>query len=269
MYTGFKNDIVSSGIMSKVEIIPVGAPLGSGDLSPEYSRDGSTKMHAVDNSVGFTPENVVTAPTFTMLGVSFRDMLIGALVAVGKDDTLPVLTGIKFEWSNNEITVITTDRYRMVVGVTRKESYAVTVGEGGFLLPRTVAAELVKVLPKKIAWNNSEHDMITVTLVGRDTVTIEYGDPSERIVRPVRTIDGEFPKWRSLVPTDEMLSQGSVTFASYNPTYLADVAKIPHWKDAPIRFRFTTNLKPAMLDYVEAHNGVKWDYLLMPVRITG
>ncbi len=149
MYTGFKNDIVSSGIMSKVEIIPVGAPLGSGDLSPEYSRDGSTKMHAVDNSVGFTPENVVTAPTFTMLGVSFRDMLIGALVAVGKDDTLPVLTGIKFEWSNNEITVITTDRYRMVVGVTRKESYAVTVGEGGFLLPRTVAAELVKVLPKK------------------------------------------------------------------------------------------------------------------------
>ena len=269
MYTGFKNDIVSSGIMSKVEIIPVGAPLGSGDLSPEYSRDGSTKMHAVDNSVGFTPENVVTAPTFTMLGVSFRDMLIGALVAVGKDDTLPVLTGIKFEWSNNEITVITTDRYRMVVGVTRKESYAVTVGEGGFLLPRTVAAELVKVLPKKIAWNNSEHDMITVTLVGRDTVTIEYGDPGERIVRPVRTIDGEFPKWRSLVPTDEMLSQGSVTFASYNPTYLADVAKIPHWKDAPIRFRFTTNLKPAMLDYVEAHNGVKWDYLLMPVRITG
>jgi len=269
MYTGFKNDIVSSGIMSKVEIIPVGAPLGSGDLSPEYSRDGSTKMHAVDNSVGFTPEITVTTPTFTMLGVSFRDMLIGALVAVGKDDTLPVLTGIKFEWSNNEITVITTDRYRMVVGVTRKESYAVTVGEGGFLLPRTVAAELVKVLPKKIAWNNSEHDMITVTLVGRDTVTIEYGDPGERIVRPVRTIDGEFPKWRSLVPTDEMLSQGSVTFASYNPTYLADVAKIPHWKDAPVRFRFTTNVKPAMLDYVEAHNGVKWDYLLMPVRITG
>jgi len=268
MYTGFKNDIVSSGIMSKVEIIPVGAPLGSGDLSPEYSRDGSTKMHAVDNSVGFTPENVVTAPTFTMLGVSFRDMLIGALVAVGKDDTLPVLTGIKFEWSNNEITVITTDRYRMAIGVTRKESYAVTVGEGGFLLPRTVAAELVKVLPKKISWNNSEHDMVTVTLVG-DTVTIEYGDPGERIVRPVRTIDGEFPKWRSLVPTDEMLSQGSVTFASYNPTYLADVAKIPHWKDAPARFRFTTNVKPAMLDYVEAHNGVKWDYLLMPVRITG
>lgn len=261
MYTGFKNDIVSSGIMSKVEIIPVGAPLGSGDLSLAYSREGSTKMHAVDNSVGFTPK-------FTMLGVSFRDMLIGALVAVGKDDTFPALTGIKFEWSNNEITVITNDRYRMAIGVTRKESYAVTVGDGGFLLPRTVAAELVKVLPKKIAWNNGECDMITVTLVGRDTVTIEYGEPGERIVRPVRTIDGEFPKWRSLVPPDDMLSQGSVTFAFYDPAYLADVAKIPHG-DAPVRLRFTTNVKPAMLDYVEAHNGVKWDYLLMPVRITG
>ena len=258
MYTDFRKDIVDSGIMSKVEIIPVGAPLGESRNTVELS----------DNTNEANVETAVTTPQFTMLGVSFRDMLVGALVAVGKDDMLPVLTGIKFEWSDSEITVITTDRYRMAIGATRKESHTVTVGEGEFLLPRTVAAELIKVLPKKTSWNNSEHDMITVVLVGRDMVTVEYGDPGERIVRPVRTLDGEFPKWRSLVPTDDMLSQGSVTFASYNPAYLADVAKIPHWKDAPVRFRFTTNLKPAMIDYVDAHNGVKWDYLLMPVRLT-
>jgi DNA polymerase-3 subunit beta len=203
---------------------------------------------------------VSVVPSFTMPAATLRDVLTGGVVATGKDDMLPTLTGVRFSWADGgAVEVAATDRYRLVVGVTTTTGQ----NDGAFLLYRKHAMEIAKALPKPS--RGMPDGDVTVSVVN-DYVVFRIDTPDGVITRECRTLDGEFPKYHSLIPSDETLSGSGPDGFSCNPAYLADVAKIPHERNTPVTWRFQETHRPAVATYPE-HNGVSWKYLLMPVRI--
>jgi DNA polymerase III sliding clamp (beta) subunit (PCNA family) len=122
-------------------------------------------------------------------------------------------------------------------------------------------AELVKVLPKKYGM-----ELARVTLVG-DSIVFSNGDGVGAWSRTVPVLMGDFPRYRSLLPGLE--KTGEVAGIRFNPTFMADAAKIPHDRNTPITWRFTGENRPAVATYDRTQNGVDWQYLLMPVRPVG
>ena len=214
-----------------------------------------TDMHdAVDSGVA-------VVPSFTMGTVQLRDVLTGCLVAAGKDDTLPTLTGIRFSWVDGcYVEAASTDRYRLALAETSTTGQ----NDGAFLLSRHHAAELLKVLPKPSRLDR-DGVPVTVTVVDR-YVTFRIDTVEGSMTREYRLLDGEFPKYRSLSPGDDDLSGSMPEGFACNPAYLADVAKLPHDKGTPVRWRFQPKHAPAVASWSLPHNGVDWKYLLMPMR---
>lgn len=121
------------------------------------------------------------------------------LTSVGRDDTLPMLTGVRFE----DGEMVTTDRFRMS---------RITYAESGFtaLVPREVL------------------DLFTA---GKDQVTVEHGNTGVLVhnstewvrvsagnrsaIAPV--VDAEFPKYRQLIAGAD---EGATVFAQFRRTDL-------------------------------------------------
>jgi len=203
---------------------------------------------------------VSVVPSFTMAAATLRDVLTGGVVATGKDDMFPTLTGVRFSWADGgAVEIAATDRYRLVVGVTTTTGQ----NDGEFLLYRKHALEIAKALPKP-ARGMRDAD-ITVSVVDK-YVVFRIDTTEGSLTREYRTLDGEFPRYRSLIPSDDVLTGDVADGFSCNPAYMADVAKLPHERNTPVSWRFQNSLRPAVATYPE-HNGVSWTYLLMPVRI--
>jgi DNA polymerase III sliding clamp (beta) subunit (PCNA family) len=202
-------------------------------------------------------EDMVTVPGFTVDGATLRDLLVGGLVAAGKDSSLPTLTAVRLEWDTTELRVASTDRYRLVVGIVGPEFMSDVTGDGVAMIPRKDAAELVKMLPKK---TNAER--VSITVLG-DSVMVGNGSWS----RTVRMIDGDFPRYRSLIPGED--KHAATVSICFNPVFMADAAKIPYDRNVPIRWMFTGDNRPALGKYAQTDTGIDWMYLLMPVRLTG
>ena len=205
----------------------------------------------------------MAVPEFTIPAGVLRDMLAGALVAAGKDKTMPTICAVRIEWSTvplPTVTVTSTDRYRLAVGewsLSDSDDASHVDGDGAVLMPADMATALVKSLPKssgRIGW---ERATLTVS-DGVITVTWPGGSLTGVVV------DGDFPKWRSLIPSSDD-SEGTVNI-SFDPKYLSDVSKIPHGKGDPVKWTFRGATRPAVARY-GPHHGVEWLYLLMPVRL--
>lgn len=112
-------------------------------------------------------------------------------VAAGKDDTLPMLTGVRVEVSGGKITLAATDRFRLAV---RELEWA-----PGADMP----AELSALIPAKALADTAK------TSSGIGDVALAIGDGSGlfgfiadgRSVT-TRLLDAEFPKFRQLVPSE-------------------------------------------------------------------
>jgi len=203
---------------------------------------------------------VSVVPSFTMAAATLRDVLTGGVVATGKDDMFPTLTGVRFSWADGgAVEIAATDRYRLVVGVTTTTGQ----NDGEFLLYRKHALEIAKALPKP---SRGMPDADVTVSVVNDYVVFRIDTPEGVITRECRTLDGEFPRYRSLIPSDDALTGDVPDGFSCNPAYMADVAKLPHKINTPVTWRFQTGHRPAVATYSE-HNGISWTYLLMSVRI--
>jgi DNA polymerase III sliding clamp (beta) subunit (PCNA family) len=134
--------------------------------------------------------------------------------------------------------------------------------DGAFLLYRKHALEIAKALPKP-ARRAPDGDVTVSVVDGFAVFRIDTVEGST--TRECRLLDGQFPNYRSLIPSDETLSGSGPDGFSCNPAYMADVAKLPHERNTPVSWRFQSEHRPAVATYPE-HNGVSWTYLLMPVR---
>ncbi len=63
------------------------------------------------------PEGVAELPTTagTVLSSVFARAAAQVAIAAGKDDTLPMLTGVRFEIDGDRLTLAATDRYRLAI----------------------------------------------------------------------------------------------------------------------------------------------------------
>jgi DNA polymerase III sliding clamp (beta) subunit (PCNA family) len=200
-------------------------------------------------------------PGFTIPGHTLRDMLTAGLIAVGKDEGLPSLTGVRLEWSETvpELKVVSTDRYRLMVASADMDNVGTFGDDVAVSIHRKDVADLVKALPKLTRGRIPE--MVRVTVLG-DSVLVE----GEGWSRTFTALQGEFPKYRSLLPRED--TYAPVERISFNPKFLGDIAKIPGERNMPVTLRFVDERRP-MVGTVRGDNGVsEYLYLLMPVRLT-
>ncbi|OMC34127.1 DNA polymerase III subunit beta [Mycobacterium sp. GA-1841] len=132
-------------------------------------------------------------------GVVSSDLFAEAIgqvaVAAGRDDTLPMLTGIRVEISGESVVLAATDRFRLAVRELTWETSATDV-EAAVLVPAKTLAEAAKA--------GTDGNQVHLSLgagesVGKDGL---LGIRSNGKRSTTRLLDAEFPKFRQLLPTE-------------------------------------------------------------------
>jgi len=121
------------------------------------------------------------------------------VVAAGRDELLPVFTGVKVEFDGENLSLLATDRYRMALKeMTWNPSSK--VADTSALVPGKVLAETAKSMVGS--------DRITISLAevaaGEGLIGFEAESPAGVRQITTRLLDGEFPKLRHLmnIPDD-------------------------------------------------------------------
>lgn len=146
-------------------------------------------------------------------------------IAAGRDDTLPTLTGIRMEIDGSSIVLAATDRYRLAVRELQWQPAASST-QGELLIPAKTLADAAK------------------SLGGADAVTIALASEGDRLIgfegdrrrTTSRLLDGEFPKYRSLLPSE------SSTHATIDTAALVEAVKrvaLVAERNTPVRLNFS------------------------------
>lgn len=169
---------------------------------------------------------VMPASSGTIPGANLAAAVAQVAIAAGRDDTLPTLTGIRMEIEGASLVLAATDRYRLAVRELTWAPESASVSASALVLARTLA-ETAK------------------SLAGADVVHIALGSQSgaEGLMgfegagrrSTTRLLDGEFPKYRSLLP-NEIATAARVETAS-----LAEAVKrvsLVAERNTPVRLAF-------------------------------
>ena len=115
-------------------------------------------------------------------------------VAAGRDDTLPMLTGVRVEIEGGRLTLAATDRFRLAVRELNWQPEDESISTA-VLIPAKTLAEVAKTLAGsgtvEIALSAGD-GMLGMTGGGRRSTT--------------RLLDAEFPRFRQLIPTEHTTS---------------------------------------------------------------
>ncbi|HEV7647643.1 MAG TPA: DNA polymerase III subunit beta [Actinophytocola sp.] len=116
-------------------------------------------------------------------------------VAAGKDDTLPMLTGVRVEINGDKLTLVATDRFRLAMREftwTPDEGMA-NAGEVAVLVPARTLADAAKSLGTAGA-------TVELALAPGDGL-IGLSGSGRRTTS--RLLDTEFPRYRQLLPSEQ------------------------------------------------------------------
>ncbi|GAA1756503.1 MULTISPECIES: DNA polymerase III subunit beta [Streptomonospora] len=202
---------VSAQVSVDIDAEEAGTTLVSGRLLAEITRnlppqtvEISTDGAKVVVSCGSAKFTLLTLPVEDYPSLPAMPELTGSVgsdafaaavgqvaVAAGRDDTLPMLTGVRVEIEGGTVTLASTDRYRLAVRELAWKPENPDVSAVA-LVPAKTLADTAKSLTGgaevSIALSNAEsgEGMIGFEGGGRRTTT--------------RLLDGEFPKYRALLP---------------------------------------------------------------------
>ncbi|OBF38139.1 DNA polymerase III subunit beta [Mycobacterium sp. ACS1612] len=125
----------------------------------------------------------------------FAEAIGQVAVAAGRDDTLPMLTGIRVEISGEKVVLAATDRFRLAV---RELTWSTTSAdiEAAVLVPAKTLAEAAKAGADGADVHLS---LGSGSAVGADGL---LGIRSEGKRSTTRLLDAEFPKFRQLLPAE-------------------------------------------------------------------
>jgi DNA polymerase-3 subunit beta len=130
----------------------------------------------------------------TIASDAFAAAVAQVFVAAGRDDTLPVLTGIRVEIDGDTLTLAATDRYRLAVRELKWRPEA-----GAEAATALIPARTINDAAKTLATTGAE---VAIAL-GNDTQGAGMAGFSGGTRRTTtRLLEGEFPKYRSLIPAD-------------------------------------------------------------------
>lgn len=125
----------------------------------------------------------------------FAEAIGQVAVAAGRDDTLPMLTGIRVEISGERVVLAATDRFRLAVRELTWTARTPDV-EAAVLVPAKTLAEAAR--------TGADGNEVQLSLgagpsVGQDGL---LGIRSQGKRSTTRLLDAEFPKFRQLLPTE-------------------------------------------------------------------
>ncbi|HVE73976.1 MAG TPA: DNA polymerase III subunit beta, partial [Mycobacteriales bacterium] len=163
----------------------------------------------------------------TVEGDTFATAVAQVAVAAGRDDTLPVLTGVRMEIEGDQITLAATDRYRLAVRefAWRPESAGVSAA---VLVPARTLADAAKTLTSgpeivlSLSSGNAGEGILGLSGKDRQTTT--------------RLLDAEFVKYRAIMPTE------STSHATLPVSLFTEAAKrvaLVAERGTPLRCEFT------------------------------
>jgi DNA polymerase III subunit beta len=158
----------------------------------------------------------------------FADAVNQVALAAGRDDTLPVLTGVRVEIEGELVTLAATDRYRLAVRTLpwRPETPGLSATA---LVPARTLSETAKALTsgKEVSLALSTAG----TGAGEGMIGFEGG--GKRTTS--RLLEGEFPKYRSLLPS-ESSAKAEITTLPFVEA-VKRVALVAQ-RNAPVRLSF-------------------------------
>jgi DNA polymerase-3 subunit beta len=132
--------------------------------------------------------------TGTVDSALFAQAVSQVSVAAGRDELLPVFTGVRVEIDGDTLSLLATDRYRMAL---REFTWnpASALAEGAALVPARVLADTAKSM--------TSGDTVTLSLSGGESGDglVGFSGEGSSGVRETTTrlLDGEFPKVRHLM----------------------------------------------------------------------
>ena len=135
------------------------------------------------------------AATGTVDGERFAHAVVQAVTAAGRDDMLPVLTGVRLEIEGEQIALLATDRFRLSHRELGWRPHSPDLSAAA-LVPARVLADTAKALTG---------GQVTLSLAtgggGEGIIGFEGRVPGGFRRTTTRLLDGEFPKVRSLFPS--------------------------------------------------------------------
>ncbi len=129
----------------------------------------------------------------------FAHAVAQAVTAAGRDDMLPVLTGVRLEIDGSTMSLLATDRFRLS---QRELDWS----------PHTPDETLAALVPAKVLADTAKSltagSQVTIALssggAGEGLIGFEGNAPGGVRRTTTRLLDGEFPKVRSLFPAEKL-----------------------------------------------------------------
>ncbi|MFV2171921.1 DNA polymerase III subunit beta [Actinomadura sp. LOL_016] len=205
---------VSAQVSTEIDVEEAGTVLVSGRLLAEISRNlpphpveittdgakvmvrcGSAKFTLLTMPVEDYPTLPEMPPAAGSVGSDeFAAAVSQVAIAAGKDDTIPMLTGVRVEIEGETVTLASTDRYRLAVRELhwkpeRPDFSAVA------LVPAKTLADTAKSLT-----SGAEVSIALGGTSGAGDGMIGFAGGGRRTTS--RLLDGDFVKYRSLLPSE-------------------------------------------------------------------
>jgi DNA polymerase-3 subunit beta len=143
----------------------------------------------------------------------FAEAIAQVAIAAGRDDTLPMLTGIRVEISGEKVVLAATDRFRLAVRELTWSALAADV-EAAVLVPAKTLAEAAKA---GIDGSEVRLALGSGSGVGKDGLLGISGNGKRSTTR---LLDAEFPKFRQLLPAEH------TSVATINVAQLTEAIKL-------------------------------------------
>jgi DNA polymerase III sliding clamp (beta) subunit (PCNA family) len=136
------------------------------------------------------------------------DVLAAALVCVSSEETRYYLRGVHVQPDADDVVLVSTDGHRLFCGRCPLPPAGAVTPPTGFIIPTEAV---------KKALTGYKGLGIHLTRTG-DVWTL--GDVT------FKPVDGTFPEFRRVVPSQKTISEDLGKIAQFNPSYLADMGKI-------------------------------------------
>lgn len=198
--------------------------------------------------------------TGTLPADLFAEAISQVAIAAGRDDTLPMLTGIRVEITGDTVVLAATDRFRLAVRELTWSSSSPDI-DAAVLVPAKTLAEAAR--------TGTDGSDVRLSLgagsgVGRDGLLGISGNGKRSTTR---LLDAEFPKFRQLLPAEH------TAVATINVVELTEAIKLVALvadRGAQVRMEFTDGtlrLSAGADDVGRAEEDLAVDFVGEPLTI--
>ena len=153
---------------------------------------------SVFNIIGLDPQDFPELPVLleeysvSLLAGLLRSMINGVLFAASDNDNNPILTGCKFEFTQNLLTVVALDYFRMAI--RREPIERDSAEEVSFVVPAKSLRELERFL-------GDEEETLKIA-VSRKNIAFSIGNT----VLTSQLLEGEYMKYRNVIPKSSSIT---------------------------------------------------------------